>query len=127
MSSAKHPAQRAIAAAISSVGTTPTTPKDFRAASNPSALGARGDALGTGQTRPLSRFLHLRSVSASRYAFRKASRPASDSEVLASDPPRRLVPNVRVEWSPLKSGVAVGAWRAPRHCDQAFAVESLAA
>jgi isoquinoline 1-oxidoreductase beta subunit len=67
---------------------------------------------------------HLHSVSASRYAFRRAERAPSDSEVLASDPPRRLVPNVRVEWSPLKSGVAVGAFRAPRHNDQAFAVES---
>jgi isoquinoline 1-oxidoreductase beta subunit len=34
------------------------------------------------------------------------------------------VPNLRVEWSPLRSGVAVGAFRAPRHNDQAFAVES---
>jgi isoquinoline 1-oxidoreductase beta subunit len=67
---------------------------------------------------------HLHSASVSRYAFRRARRPASDSEVLPSDPPRRLLPHVRIEWSPVASGVAVGAWRAPRHNDQGFAVES---
>lgn len=67
---------------------------------------------------------HLHSVSASRYAYRGASRNPADSEVLKSDPPRRLVPNVRIEWTGLRTGVPVGAWRAPRHCDQAFAVDS---
>ncbi|MGE0638896.1 MAG: molybdopterin cofactor-binding domain-containing protein [Thermoanaerobaculia bacterium] len=67
---------------------------------------------------------HLHSVSASRYGYRQANRPPSDSEVLASDPPRHLLPDVRIEWSALRTGVPTGAYRAPRHNDQAFAVES---
>ncbi len=64
-------------------------------------------------------------VSASRYAYRRErDRPAAASETLPDDLPRRLVANYRLDWSPLDSGVPVGAWRAPRHNNEAFAVES---
>ena len=62
-------------------------------------------------------------TSASRYAYRRETGPAQDSEVLESDFPRGLVGAYQLEWSPLATGVPVGAWRAPRHNNEAFAVE----
>jgi isoquinoline 1-oxidoreductase beta subunit len=62
-------------------------------------------------------------TTASRYAYRRDPGPAQNSEVLPSDFPRGLVGAYRLEWSPLATGVPVGAWRAPRHNNEAFAVE----
>ncbi len=62
-------------------------------------------------------------TSASRYAYRRETGGPERSEVLPDDFPRRLVPAYRLEWSGLSTGVPVGAWRAPRHNNEAFAVE----
>jgi isoquinoline 1-oxidoreductase beta subunit len=47
-----------------------------------------------------------------------------EAELYPDDPPRRLVPNVQLEYYPMRSGVPRGSWRAPAHCANAFAVQS---
>ncbi len=47
-----------------------------------------------------------------------------EAELYPDDPPRRLVPNVQLQYYPMQSGVPRGSWRAPAHCANAFAVQS---
>jgi isoquinoline 1-oxidoreductase beta subunit len=75
-------------------------------------------------------------ASASRNAYRRDSRPAYSTETYGSyigraatveqmDPdllPTRI-PNVRLRYAALRTGVATGAWRAPSHVAIAFAIE----
>jgi isoquinoline 1-oxidoreductase subunit beta len=78
-------------------------------------------------------------VNLSRNAYRRGSTPAWSTETygsvagvsadLAPDLELDLVPwhipNVRLRFSEPKSGVATGAWRAPAHVANGFAVETL--
>jgi isoquinoline 1-oxidoreductase beta subunit len=45
-------------------------------------------------------------------------------EIYPDDFPARLVPNLRLEWFGLRSGIPRGSWRAPAHWSNAFAVQS---
>jgi isoquinoline 1-oxidoreductase subunit beta len=45
-------------------------------------------------------------------------------ELYPDDFPARLVPNVRLEWCSVQSGVPRGSWRAPAHWANAFVVQS---
>lgn len=47
-----------------------------------------------------------------------------EAELYPDDPPRHLVPNVRLEYFSMRSGVPRGSWRAPAHTANAFAVQS---
>jgi isoquinoline 1-oxidoreductase beta subunit len=66
-----------------------------------------------------------RLASASKH-YRRPDVPEEDmwkAELYPDDPPRNLVPNVRLEYFPLQSGVPRGSWRAPAHYANAFAVQ----
>ena len=79
-------------------------------------------------------------VNLSRNAYRRGTSPAWSTETygmvagvsndLGPDLELDLVPwhipNVRLQFSEPQSGVATGAWRAPAHVSNAFAVETLA-
>jgi isoquinoline 1-oxidoreductase beta subunit len=67
-----------------------------------------------------------RLASASKYYRRADVQPADlwKSELYPDDFPARLVPNLRLEWFALQSGIARGSWRAPAHTVNAYAVQS---
>ncbi len=46
------------------------------------------------------------------------------AELYPDDPPRRLLPNVQLQYYSMQSGVPRGSWRAPAHYANAFAVQS---
>jgi isoquinoline 1-oxidoreductase beta subunit len=46
------------------------------------------------------------------------------AELYPDDFPARLVPNLRLEWLAVESGMTRGSWRAPAHTANAFAVQS---
>jgi isoquinoline 1-oxidoreductase beta subunit len=65
-------------------------------------------------------------ASPSKY-YRRPDTPEEDmwkSELYPDDPPRNLVPNVRLEYFSMQSGFPRGSWRAPAHTANAFAVQS---
>lgn len=67
-----------------------------------------------------------RLASPSKY-YRRAEVAEEDmwtAELYPDDPPRRLVPNLRLEYFSMRSGVPRGSWRAPAHYANAFAVQS---
>jgi isoquinoline 1-oxidoreductase beta subunit len=67
-----------------------------------------------------------RLASASKY-YRRADVKPEDywiAEMYPDDFPARLVPNLRMEWFGVKSGIARGSWRAPAHTANAFVVQS---
>lgn len=67
-----------------------------------------------------------RLASASKYG-RRPNVPAEEmwtAEIYPDDFPARLLPNVRMEWFAVDSGVTRGSWRAPAHTANAFAVQS---
>ncbi|MEO8103078.1 MAG: molybdopterin cofactor-binding domain-containing protein [Betaproteobacteria bacterium] len=69
---------------------------------------------------------HHKLASASKY-YRRANMKAEDlwsSELYPDDFPANLVPNLKLEWCDVKSGVTRGSWRAPSHWANAFAVQS---
>jgi isoquinoline 1-oxidoreductase beta subunit len=45
-------------------------------------------------------------------------------ELYPDDFPARLVPNLRLEWHDVQSGITRGSWRAPAHTANAFVVQS---
>ena len=65
-------------------------------------------------------------ASASKYYRR--SNVAEDkmwtAELYPDDPPRNLVPNVRLTYYSMVSGAPRGSWRAPAHYSNAFAIQS---
>ncbi|HVF35877.1 MAG TPA: molybdopterin cofactor-binding domain-containing protein [Candidatus Saccharimonadia bacterium] len=67
-----------------------------------------------------------RLASASKYYRRADVKPEdhSTAELYPDDFPAQLVPNLRIEWFGLKSGIARGSWRAPAHTANAFTVQS---
>jgi isoquinoline 1-oxidoreductase subunit beta len=80
------------------------------------ALGADGGV--TGWTHRLA--------SASKY-YRRADVKPEDMwgpELYPDDFPARLVPNYRLEWHAVTSGIPRGSWRAPAHTANAFVVQS---
>lgn len=67
-----------------------------------------------------------RLASASKY-YRRANVKPEDmwqSELYPDDFPARLVPNYRLEWHAMTSGITRGSWRAPAHTANAFVVQS---
>lgn len=67
-----------------------------------------------------------RLASASKY-YRRPNMPEEDmwqAELYNDDPPRRLVPNVQLEYFSMQSGAPRGSWRAPAHYANAFAIQS---
>jgi isoquinoline 1-oxidoreductase beta subunit len=80
------------------------------------ALGADGRV--TGWTHRLA--------SASKYYRRAGVKPEEmwTPELYPDDFPAFLVPNLRLEWHAVKSGIPRGSWRAPAHTANAFVVQS---
>jgi isoquinoline 1-oxidoreductase beta subunit len=80
------------------------------------ALGADGGV--TGWTHRLA--------SASKYYRRANVKPEEmwGPELYPDDFPARLVPNYRLEWHAVTSGIPRGSWRAPAHTANAFVVQS---
>ncbi len=69
---------------------------------------------------------HHKLASASKH-YRRAGQKDEDlwqPELYPDDFPARLVPNLRLEWCSVQSGVPRGSWRAPAHWANAFAVQS---
>ncbi|MGQ0384793.1 MAG: molybdopterin cofactor-binding domain-containing protein [Gammaproteobacteria bacterium] len=67
-----------------------------------------------------------RLASASKY-YRRANVKPEDlwgAELYPDDFPARLVPNYRLEWHAVTSGIPRGSWRAPAHTANAFVVQS---
>jgi isoquinoline 1-oxidoreductase beta subunit len=65
-------------------------------------------------------------ASPSKY-YRRANVEADKmwtAELYPDDPPRRLLPNVQLQYYSMDSGVPRGSWRAPAHYANAFAVQS---
>jgi isoquinoline 1-oxidoreductase beta subunit len=68
-------------------------------------------------------------ASPSKY-YRRANVPEEDmwkAELYPDDPPRNLVPNVRLQYHSMQSGFPRGSWRAPAHYANAFVVQSFIA
>ena len=76
-------------------------------------------------TRRVTGWTH-RLASASKYYRRADVKPEGqwEAELYPDDFPARLVPNYRVEWHSVTSGIPRGSWRAPAHTANAFVVES---
>ena len=53
-----------------------------------------------------------------------AKRPPVDSELYPDDFPARFLPHVRLAYTPVESGIPLGAWRSTLHSSNAFAVQS---
>ncbi len=67
-----------------------------------------------------------RLASASKY-YRRPNMPEDQmwaAELYPDDFPAALLPNLRMEWFGVKSGMTRGSWRAPAHTANAFAVQS---
>ena len=67
-----------------------------------------------------------RLASASKYYRRADVKPEDHwtAELYPDDFPARLVPNLRMEWLGVQSGITRGSWRAPAHTANAFVVQS---
>jgi isoquinoline 1-oxidoreductase beta subunit len=75
--------------------------------------------------RQLTGWTH-RLASASKYYRRADVKPEEMwiSELYPDDFPAMLVPNYRLEWLAVTSGITRGSWRAPAHTANAFVVQS---
>jgi len=67
-----------------------------------------------------------RLASTSKYYRRTGVKPEDmwSPELYPDDFPARLVPNYRLEWLAVTSGIPRGSWRAPAHTANAFVVQS---
>jgi len=67
-----------------------------------------------------------RLASTSKYYRRAEVKPEDHwvPEIYPDDFPANLLPNVRMEWFGVQSGIARGSWRAPAHTANAFVVQS---
>lgn len=67
-----------------------------------------------------------RLASASKYYRRPDVKPEDmwTAELYPDDFPARLIPNMRMEWFAVESGITRGSWRAPAHTANAFVVQS---
>jgi isoquinoline 1-oxidoreductase beta subunit len=67
-----------------------------------------------------------RLASASKYYRRAGVKPEDmwTPELYPDDFPAFLVPNLRLEWHAVESGIPRGSWRAPAHTANAFVVQS---
>lgn len=67
-----------------------------------------------------------RLASASKYYRRPDVKPEDlwQPELYPDDFPAQLLPNVRMEWFGVESGMTRGSWRAPAHTANAFVVQS---
>jgi isoquinoline 1-oxidoreductase beta subunit len=60
----------------------------------------------------------------SRAAYAQSKDPPVDSELYADDFPANFLANVRLAYTPVESGIPLGAWRSTLHSSNAFAVQS---
>jgi isoquinoline 1-oxidoreductase beta subunit len=60
----------------------------------------------------------------SRAAYALSKDPPVESELYADDFPATSLPNVRLGYTPVASGIPLGAWRSTLHSSNAFAVQS---
>lgn len=67
-----------------------------------------------------------RLASASKHYRRPDAKPEDlwMPELYPDDFPARLVPNLRLEWFDVQSGITRGSWRAPAHTANAFVIQS---
>jgi len=65
-----------------------------------------------------------RLVNTSRYAFRRDEEPPEASELYVDDFPAGFIPNFRLEYTPAKTEIPTGPWRATLHSANAFVVQS---
>jgi len=67
-----------------------------------------------------------RLASASKYYRRADAKPADmwQAELYPDDFPAAIIPNLRMEWFAVDSGMTRGSWRAPAHTANAFAIQS---
>ncbi len=65
-------------------------------------------------------------ASASKYHRRPDVKPDElwKAELYPDDFPAGIIGNLRLEWSPVRSGMTRGSWRAPAHTANAFVVEA---
>ncbi|ELR68310.1 Isoquinoline 1-oxidoreductase beta subunit [Fulvivirga imtechensis AK7] len=66
----------------------------------------------------------LKASTTSRYLFREADQSPHVTEVFPDGFPAGFVPNFRMEYTPVKTVVPTGAWRAPGHNATAFIDQS---
>lgn len=67
---------------------------------------------------------HTRSSSTSRYLFRGSDSSPHKTEIFPDGFPAGFVPNFKMEYTPVKTAVPTGAWRAPGHNSTAFVDQS---
>ena len=67
---------------------------------------------------------HTRSSSTSRYLFRGSDSSPHKTEIFPDGFPAGFVPNFKMEYTPVKTSVPTGAWRAPGHNSTAFVDQS---
>jgi isoquinoline 1-oxidoreductase beta subunit len=68
---------------------------------------------------------HIRATTTSRYLYRgETDRSPHKTEVFPDGFPAGFVPNFRMEYTPVKTVVSTGAWRAPGHNATAFVDQS---
>ena len=67
-----------------------------------------------------------RLASTSKHYRRPDVKPETlwEPELYPDDFPARLVPNLKMEWHDVQSGIARGSWRAPAHTANAFVIQS---
>jgi isoquinoline 1-oxidoreductase beta subunit len=64
---------------------------------------------------------HVHLASASRYKFRMSEEPPETTEIYPDGFPAGFIPNFRMEYSAVETGVPTGALRGPGHTGNAFA------
>ncbi|HEY0660239.1 MAG TPA: molybdopterin cofactor-binding domain-containing protein [Lysobacter sp.] len=74
----------------------------------------------------VSGWAHRLASTSRQYRWRDPKKPGEmwTSELRVDDFPAALVPNLRMEWLAVQSGMTRGFWRAPAHTANAFAVQS---
>ncbi|MEZ5040344.1 MAG: molybdopterin cofactor-binding domain-containing protein [Saprospiraceae bacterium] len=67
---------------------------------------------------------HLNASTTSRYLYRGSNDSPHSTEVFPDGFPAGFVPNFRMEYSPVKTNIPTGAWRAPGHNATCFVDQS---
>lgn len=68
---------------------------------------------------------HINASTTSRYMYRGSSDSHHGTEVFPDGFPAGFVPNFKMEYTPVKTAVPTGAWRAPGHNATAFVDQSM--
>jgi isoquinoline 1-oxidoreductase subunit beta len=67
---------------------------------------------------------HIKASTTSRYAYANSMSPHHTTEIFPDGFPAGFVPNFRMEYTPVKTNIGTGAWRAPGHNATAFVDQS---